>query len=238
MGTGLTHAAAAEQFGRWTILRETGPAAELFKLERSMAFSAPTVRVLTVSAPTIVLGSSQSFEVVNQASTVDRGVDVVRRRSGGGAVWLDDDLLWVDVFVPAVDHLWDSDIGRSMWWLGDAWVCALTAVGVSGAVVHKGPMVTSDWSALVCFAGLGPGEVTIGGKKVVGISQRRTRAGALLQCGVVRQWAPSAFLSHLDLDLDRVPDRHRRTGVRPDSAGVGVGAAADDALSYLVTHLP
>lgn len=233
MGTGLTHAAAAEQFGRWTILRETGPATELFDLDRSMTFSAPTVRVLTVSAPTIVLGSSQSFEVVNN---LRRGVDVVRRRSGGGAVWLDDDLLWVDVFVPAVDHLWDCDIGRSMWWLGDAWAHALTAVGVSGAVVHKGPMVTNDWSALVCFAGLGPGEVTIGGKKVVGISQRRNRAGALLQCGVVRRWAPSAFLSHLD--LDRVPDRHRRKGVRPDSAGVGVGAAADDALSYLVTHLP
>ena len=236
MGTGLIHAAAAEQFGRWTILRESGSAAELFDLDRSMAFSMPTVRVLTVSAPTIVLGSSQSFEVVNQASAVDRGIHVVRRRSGGGAVWLDDDMLWVDVFVPANDRLWDTDIGRSMWWLGDAWAHALTAVGVSGTVVHKGPMMTNGWSALVCFAGLGPGEVTIDGKKVVGISQRRNRAGALLQCGVVRRWAPTLFFSNLY--LDRVPDRHQRNVVRPDSAGVGVGAAADDALSYLVTHLP
>ena len=234
MGTDLIHATATEQFGRWTILRESGPAAELFDLDRSMAFSTPTVRVLTVSAPTIVLGSSQSLEIVDQASSVARGIDVVRRRSGGGAVWLDDDLLWVDVFVPADDRLWESDIGKSMWWLGDAWAHALAAVGVSGTAVHKGPMVTNDWSSLVCFAGLGPGEVTIGGKKAVGISQRRNRAGALLQSGVVRRWAPSAFLSHLDLD----PDRHERTGVRPDDAGVGVGAAADDALSYLVAHLP
>ena len=34
MGTGLIHDDAAEQFGRWTILRETGPAAQLFDLDR------------------------------------------------------------------------------------------------------------------------------------------------------------------------------------------------------------
>ena len=41
--------------------------------------------------------------------------------------------------------------------------------------------MVSDWSALVCFAGLGPGEVTLDGQKLVGLSQRRTRDGVRIQ---------------------------------------------------------
>jgi hypothetical protein len=40
------------------------------------------------------------------------------------------------------------------------------------------------WSRLVCFDGLGGGEVTIGGAKAVGISQRRTRGWLRLQSSV------------------------------------------------------
>jgi hypothetical protein len=66
---------------------------------------------------------------------------------------------------------------------GRAWRAAL--IEVAGADpgrlrVHRGGMVDSDWSALVCFAGIGPGEV-LDGAKLVGLSQRRTRAGARIQ---------------------------------------------------------
>ena len=43
----------------------------------------------------------------------------------------------------------------------------------------------------ICFAGVGPGEVLLDGRKVVGISQRRTRVGARFQCVVLRTWDPS-----------------------------------------------
>lgn len=242
MGTGLINDAAAEQSGRWTILRETGPAAALFDLERSMAFTVPTVRVLMVSAPTIVLGSSQSFTVIDEAAVANRGIDVVRRRSGGGAVWLDDDLLWVDVFVPAGDPLWDADIGRSTWWLGQAWADALAAAGVDCADVHRGAMRRNEWSSLVCFAGLGPGEVTLEGRKVVGISQRRNRDGALLQCGVVRRWQPERFLRCLGLiavgDDGDDGDDTDWAGHALDEVGRGIGAASDDALALFLACLP
>ena len=45
-------------------------------------------------------------------------------------------------------------------------------------------MACTGWCPLVCFAGVGPGEVLAGGRKLVGISQRRTRAGARFQCAV------------------------------------------------------
>src|SRR5439155_265605 len=71
-------------------------------------------------------------------------VSVVRRRTGGGAVWVaPGDPVWVDVVVPAGDRLWDDDVGRAVWWLGDAWAAALADLGLAAAGVHRGPMVRS-----------------------------------------------------------------------------------------------
>ena len=130
--------------------------------------------VFTVDRPALVLGSTQPDDVVDRAAARDAGVEVARRRSGGGAVWLEPGgTSWVDVLVPRADPLWDDDVGRAVHWLGDAWAAAIGAA----AEVHRGGMVCSAESGRACFAGLGPGEVTIGGRKAVGISQRRTASG-------------------------------------------------------------
>ncbi len=209
----------------------SGLAASLFDAASWVGVDSPTVRVLKVSAPTIVLGSSQTFDVIDLDACAEAGVDVVKRRSGGGAVWLDDDMVWVDVFVPQGHARWDADIGRAMWWLGDAWAEALASVGVDGAEVHRGALIRTAWSSLVCFAGLGPGEVTMAGRKVVGISQRRSRAGALFQCGVLRRWEPNRLVeAFADLSGD---DRSQLRRAVTDS-GVGAGEEAERALGLFV----
>jgi lipoate-protein ligase A len=58
-------------------------------------------------------------------------------------------------------------------------------------------MVRTAWSSLVCFSGLGPGEVHAGGRKVVGISQRRTRGWARFQCAAYLRWDPDALVALL-----------------------------------------
>jgi len=145
--------------------------------------------VLEVDRPALVLGSTQPEEIVDRAAASRLGVEIARRRSGGGAVLLQPGgTVWVDVEVPRGDPLWDDDVGRAAWWLGDLWARALAAVGVRDAVVHRGALERRPGSDLVCFAGLGAGEVTVGGAKAVGISQRRTRAGARFQCAAPRTW--------------------------------------------------
>lgn len=154
----------------------------------------PTVWVVDVTTPVVVLGSTQP------ASVVAPGVHAVRRRGGGGAVLVEPGgLVWVDVLVPAGDPRWEADVGRAFAWLGRAWVGALADAGVPGARAHEGPLVGNDWSRLVCFAGLGSGEVTVEGAKVVGMCQRRTRAGALFQCAVLLDWQPRRLLDRLAL---------------------------------------
>ena len=161
------------------------------------------VHVLEVDSPALVLGSAQPDDVVDRAACERAGVEVVRRRSGGGAVLLDvGAVLWVDIELPKGDPLWDDDVGRAAWWVGEVFVAALGA-----GDVHRGALERGRWGELVCFAGLGAGEVTIDGAKAVGISQRRTRGGARFQCAAPRRWEPErlAALLAVPVDLDDVP---------------------------------
>lgn len=104
-----------------------------------------------------------------------------------------DEIVWIDVALPRDDVLWDDDVGRAFGWLGHVWAGALTDLGVVGAEVHTGGVVCAPLCRAVCFAGLAPGEVTVAGQKAVGMSQRRTRSGALFQCSLLRRWDPAAY---------------------------------------------
>ena len=151
-----------------------------------------SVVVLDVARPTLVLGSSQADGTVDHERAARRGVDIVRRRSGGAAVLVEPGAaVWIDVTIPAGDPLWDNDVGRAFHWLGAAWAEVLAAEGLP-ARMHDGPLRSTPWSGRVCFAGLGPGEVTVDGRKVVGLSQRRTREAARFQCCALRRWEPGA----------------------------------------------
>jgi lipoate---protein ligase len=144
----------------------------------------PVLWAFQPEAPALVLGSSQPLDVADHAACEAAGVEVVRRRSGGGAVLLvPGEVVWVDLLLPSSDARWVADVGRASWWVGEAWAGAVAASGgPAGLVVHRGPMLRTEWSALACFAGVGPGEVLDDrGRKVVGISQRRTRAMARFQ---------------------------------------------------------
>ena len=183
----------------WTVerCRET-PA-----IFHARAWPDPMARRVWVCEPTasaLVLGSSQRDDVVDAAACVAAGVAVVRRRSGGGAVLVEPGrVLWLDVLLPVGDPLWDPDVGRAFLWLGEVWRDALVTLGIP-ARVHEGGLCSSPWSRLVCFGGLGTGEVVDDdGVKLVGLSQRRTRAGARFQCSALGTWDPAGIVSLLAL---------------------------------------
>jgi len=172
---------------RWDVVRAKGDARG-FHSHGVPAGAQRSVRLLDVSGPALALGSTQSIEDVDLDAAKRLDVDVFNRQSGGGAVLLDSGAqLWVDVVIGRSDPLWNDDVSLASQWLGDVWVTALRSVGIEG-VVHRGAMMTNALSPIVCFAGLAAGEVTVDGAKVVGISQRRTRAGARFQCSVPLSW--------------------------------------------------
>lgn len=154
---------------------------------------------LDAVAPAIVLGRAQRIDAGAEERAAAAGVEIVRRRSGGSAVWVGPgECLWVDVVLARGQPGWHDDIGRAGCWMGDAWVAALGEAGVRDSVVHRSAMVRAPGSDAVCFAGRGPGEVfDHDGAKIVGISQRRTREWALFQCAVPLRWDPSALIAIL-----------------------------------------
>ncbi len=197
----------------------------------------------TVTGPAIVLGSVQPDDDVDRRAAADLGVAVVRRRSGGGAVLLDPQVVvWVDALVPRGDPLWDDDVGKAFGWFGRAWARTLAAVGVpaAGIAVHDGPLVTTAASSVLCFAGLGPGEVTVDGAKVVGLSQRRTRSTIRLQASLPLAWDPVVHAAVLGPGLRRVApgaDPVSVAGsVRVPASVAGLDAAV--VADALVAHLP
>jgi lipoate-protein ligase A len=143
-----------------------------------------------VRSPTLVLGSSQSIDSIDADTATKWGIDLVRRRSGGGGVLLwPDEQVWLDLEIPVSDALWSEDIGRATWWVGELWRAALAPFAPL-ATVHVGRMQRTRWSDDICFAGVGPGEVFVGEAKLVGISQRRTRLAARFQTMVHLRWRP------------------------------------------------
>ena len=223
----------------WQVSREAGPAAELHRRSAELVSAErPTrsVRLLEANAPAIVLGSAQPAGDVDEAAAAAAGVAVVRRRSGGGAVLVTSrTVVWVDLVLPVGDPLWHDDVGRAAHWVGRAWAAALAGQGVAGAEVWEGPLRRTPWSGRVCFAGVGPGEVLVGGTKVVGVSQRRTRRAALFQTAALVSWDPGTLLDLLAL---APPDR---AGAAAELAGVAAGCgerAASGLFASLVDSLP
>ena len=215
----------------WSVEHRSGRAQDLH--DAGVDPGARRVVVHRVEAPAVVLGSSQDVSVVDRTAAAAAGVEVARRRSGGGAVLLVPGAqVWVDVVVPAGDPLWDDDVCRASWWLGEAWARAL-----GGGEVHRAGGSDRDAGRVACFASVGPGEVVQDGAKVLGISQRRTRSGARFQCVAYRDAVGARLVGLLDAAAVGDPP-WTAVGtalVERSAAAVPVGW---DVVEDLVPHLP
>ena len=189
----------------------------------------------SISESAVVLGSKQNLDIVNQTSCQKDDISVVHRRSGGGVVVLQADAhLWIDFVVPRDDELWRDDVGESMWWVGELWADALAMCEIADRDqlrVHRGGLERSSLSDLVCFGGLGPGEVTLHGEKVVGISQRRTREMARFQCVVHQRWSPDLYRRYLLTDVVELQPSNRGVSLETEISRISV--AEVDGLSQI-----
>jgi lipoate---protein ligase len=157
--------------------------------------------VRRVDHPTVVLGSTQREDVLNPVAVRAAGAEVVRRRGGGGAVLLrPGDHLWLDAWIPRDDPLWRLDVTDAANWAGEWWRAALTSVGAGGCAVHQGAASPGPFGQAVCFSGRGPGEVFHHEAKVMGLSQWRSREGALFHTCAYTRWDAGPLVGLLDLN--------------------------------------
>ncbi len=171
--------------------------------------------------PGLVLGSTQLLP----DGAVGALPPAFRRESGGGAVLVAPGAqVWMDLWLPRDDPLFEDDVVRAASWLGRAWAVALGALGIGPdrVALHEGPLQETAWSRTVCFAGLGPGEVTVDGRKLLGLAQRRTSSGARFHTMAPLRWEPIPLVSALE-----------RAGLLPAGALPGVVADVADRATGL-----
>ena len=246
--TGETGGSLARRFDgpSWTVEHRRGSVPELLDAPEPPPGAPRLARLHTVDRPGLVLGSTQPPATADRAAAAAAGVDVVRRRSGGGAVLLwPGRQVWVDFFVPADDPLWSDDVSSAALWAGEAWAAAIGPFASGPVSMHSGRLVADRWGRLVCFAGRGPGEVLVGGLKVAGVSQRRSRHRARIQTtarlagrpGGARTEESGPSLDELDL-LDIGPqDRDRGRAEVARRCGA-VAASAEELTRALLEALP
>jgi lipoate-protein ligase A len=157
----------------------------------------------------LVLGFSQKDTTINPAALAAGSYPIYHRRAGGTAVLVGPTLLSIDVILPADHPLHLLDLVESYRWFGEAWMMALSLLGIQARVVlpeearaqrilRKQPD-TMEYELLMmraCYGNISPYEVVVGQRKVVGLDMIRRRAGSLLQAGILLHW-DTQTLAHL-----------------------------------------
>jgi len=195
-----------------------GAAAEQAWNERALEHPVQTSawRLWRYREPAVVLGCSQrrwleapagarhpheATEVTlrDGRSGVD-SLEVVVRRSGGGAVLVGPWMLGLSAVLPVAHPLVAGGPVPSYRWLGEAVALALRRIGIDAAALTPqalrerrgdGTAACADWA---CFGGLSPWEVLARGRKIAGLAQQRRRDGVLLVAGVLLQRPPWSLL--------------------------------------------
>jgi lipoate-protein ligase A len=180
----------------------------------------PAIRWSRAKHPALILGSSQRLDEIDWAVAEATQVTVHKRRSGGGAVYADDGLLWLDVALPKDHRLHLPDMTQSYRWFGEVWATALAELGLPARVIDV-PAARELNASLhpavqrACYGGVSPYEVLVGDRKIVGLAQVRRHWGAVLQSGIYLHWQPDCVSNLL---LGSPSERSERTHLLRDRA--------------------
>jgi len=167
---------------------------ELYDYSELRRLEEATMFVARVARATLVLGGSQSSDVLDASKL--GAMTLRRRRGGGGLVLLRPDDLWVDWWIPEHDARWSKDVHVSSIQAGVWWASALRALTPGLVTVHERGLEGDQAYRVVCFAGRGPGEVFVDERKTVGLTQWRVREGVFLST-VLHAEATSDVLDYL-----------------------------------------
>ena len=181
------------------------------------------VRFYRWSPPCLSLGRNQPARgLYDRDAARELGVDVVRRPTGGRAVYHHREVTYA---VAAPAGRWGS-LRESYALLNRALIAGLSAVGVPAAAARTGG-ATPGPSPRACFRDPLPGEVVVDGRKLVGSAQWRD-GGALLQHGSVLLRAEQEMAERLRReDAEDVGRRSDPRARSDDSSETGLAEVLD-----------
>lgn len=195
-------------------------AADVALLDEVIGGAPPALRWYRWPEPALSLGRFQPASDVDEEACRSRGVDVVRRPTGGRALLHGSDLTYSVVMARPAGPA--GAIDAVYGWIAAGLAAGLGRLGLVAEVAHH-----EGATAAACFSSLRGSDLRVGGAKLVGSAQVH-REGAILQHG-------SVLVHRLDFDetdvlaipparRDAERRRLRASTVTLDELGVEAGA--------------
>jgi lipoate-protein ligase A len=159
----------------------------------------PTLRFYSWSEPVVILGVGQSSADIDLTACEALGYCVLRRISGGTAVYHDADELSFEITVPAGHLLGPFDVRLAYARFAEILSDALVPIGVATRAVEADEATTrspDEQLRPACFAALSPYELLASGRKLIGMAQVR-RGGVIIQHGAVYRYFDAAKLARV-----------------------------------------
>jgi lipoate-protein ligase A len=166
----------------------------------------------------LVIGISQKLSDLDIDACQATGLAVYRRAAGGTAVLAGPDLLSLDVILPPGHPLAGRDIVEAYRWFGNLWAETLQGLGPTARTIPPAEAHaprTRNFLAQAgrleqllrqsCYGAVSPYEISINGRKVIGLDQVRRRAGFLFQAGLLLRWDAERIASLLAAAPDERP---------------------------------
>src|SRR5712691_3829642 len=147
-------------------------------LDRANGTGLSFLRLYRFDPPCLSLGRNEPAARYDYTEIARRGLDVVRRPTGGRAVWHEHEVTYA-VAAPVAQF---GTLAESYCDIHARLARALGTLGLDARLAPAGP--SAPLGAGACFAASAGGEVLVGGRKVVGSAQVR-RGTAFLQHGSI-----------------------------------------------------
>lgn len=170
--------------------------------------SLPVLRLYGWSPDCLSLGLSQPAGDVDLEVLRERRIDLVRRPTGGSAVFHGEELTY-SIAAPANHPLVSGGVLESYERLAQGLIAILRSLGLRPVADGAGAGLDRKVREPVCFAVPGRFEITVEGRKVIGSAQARRRL-AVLQHGSL------PLNPHYEqvVDILRYPDEESREKAR------------------------
>ena len=172
---------------RWQLLLEprgrSGPenmAVDAALLERADRMGEAFLRLYRFDPPCLSFGRNEASGGYDRAAIARLAIDVLRRPTGGGAVWHDQELTYA-VAAPIAAL---GGLRQAYHAIHTRLAAAVRSLGVDAALALHRPAPPSTAFHRPCFAAPVGGEVLVRARKLVGSAQVR-RGGAFLQHGSI-----------------------------------------------------
>lgn len=142
----------------------------------------PALRLYEWEAPSVSIGYFQKIGSINTAYCADKNMPVVRRLTGGRAVFHYKELTYS--FSAATTHwAFSGSLKESYKKINDALCLAVSIVGLPSETSIAKERNSTDYASKnpFCFDSASYGEVILNNKKIIGSAQKRWKDGLLQQ---------------------------------------------------------